>query len=107
MDLYHTTDTNGVSELNPSTEKMRELLNGLDDIDADDPEHPDVSLVHDPSGWSISVFPSRITTLENLDDADEPPRYMNNLERTKALELWVDLSKGRIDHILSLPWINQ
>ena len=30
MDLYHTTDCEGISELNPTAEKMRELLDSLD-----------------------------------------------------------------------------
>ncbi len=29
MELYHTTDQHGISELNPSTEKMRKLLDSL------------------------------------------------------------------------------
>lgn len=105
MNLYHTTDAEGISELNPSADKMRELLDSLDDIDANESDHPDVSLVHDPSGWSISAFPSGIVTLENLDEDDTPPRFMSQVARNTTLELWLELSRGKIDHLLSQPWV--
>lgn len=105
MDLYHTTDTQGVSELNPTAEKMRELLDCLDARGANEAEHPDVSLVHDPSGWSLSVYPSGVVTFENLDEADDIPRYMSGITRNKALELWLELSRGEIQQVNSRPWL--
>lgn len=105
MDLYHTTDADGITELNPTAEKMRALLDHLDRREAEDAEHPDVSLVHDTSGWSISVFPSGVVTFENLDEPDEMPRFMSDLSRNEALALWLDLSKGRIGHLMSQPWL--
>mgnify|MGYP005848838017 CR=1 FL=1 len=105
MDLYHTTDTDGITELNPTAETMRGLLHSLDRSDADEAEHPDVSLVHDGSGWSISVFPSGVVTFENLDEPDEMPRFMAGVSRNQALALWLDLSRGRIDHLRSQPWL--
>lgn len=105
MDLYHTTDSDGISELNPTAEKMRELLDSLDDLDADEAEHPDVSLVHDPSGWALSVYPSGVITFENLDEPDDMPRFMSAISRNEVLELWLELSRGRIDHVNSRPWL--
>ncbi|NBB79829.1 MAG: hypothetical protein GVY36_10340 [Verrucomicrobia bacterium] len=107
MDLYHTTDTDGVTELNPSAEIMRELLDSLDNTGAGEAEHPDVSLVHDTSGWSISVFPSGVVTFENLDEPDEMPRYMIKVSRNEALKFWIDLSHGRIEHLRSQPWLRE
>ena len=107
MDLYHTTDTDGVTELNPPAETMRELLDSLDHDEAEDAEHPDVSLVHDTSGWSISVFPSGVVTFENLDEPDEMPRFMIGVPRNEALALWLDLSRGRIEHLRSHPWLRE
>ncbi|MDQ8194908.1 hypothetical protein QEH59_10755 [Coraliomargarita sp. SDUM461004] len=104
MELYHTTDVFGITELNPTAEKMRHLLDSLDTQDVLDCEHPDVSLVHDSSGWSLSVYPSGVVTFENLDTADEPPRYMNGLTRNQALTLWLELSRGEIQQISSRPW---
>ena len=105
MDLYHTTDSEGISELNPTAEKMRQLLNSLDTHDAKEAEHPDVSLIHDASGWVLSVYPSGVVTFENLDEADDMPRYMNGVTRNQALELWLTLSRGKIQQIKSRPWL--
>jgi hypothetical protein len=105
MELYHTTDADGISELNPTVEKMRDLLDGLDTADAYEAEYPDVSLVHDPSGWSLSVYPSGIVTFENLDQPDDAPRFMSGVSRKQALELWLELSRGEIRQVNSRPWL--
>lgn len=105
MGLYHTTDTDGITELNPPAETLRGLLNSLDAMEADDADHPDVSLVHDTSGWSISVFPSGVVTFENLNEPDEMPRFMSGISRNEALALWLDLSRGRIEHLCCQPWL--
>ncbi|MFT5836822.1 MAG: hypothetical protein ACI9ZV_000321 [Candidatus Azotimanducaceae bacterium] len=106
MDLYHTTDAEGISELNPTAEKLRELLDNLDTQSANEAEHPDVSLIHDDSGWSLSVFPSGIVTLENLDEDDDIPRFMSGITRNQAFEMWLDLSRGEIQQINSRPWLH-
>ena len=103
MVLYHTTDQHGISELNPSTEKMRTLLVSL--AKENEEEHPDVSLVHEPSGWSIGVYPSGIITLENLDDAEGTIRYMKNVPINQAHKLWMKLSRGEITYINNQPWL--
>lgn len=105
MDLFHTTDADGISELNPTPEKMRELLASLDNAEAFEAEHPDVSLVHDPSGWSLSVFPSGVVTFENLDEDDDIPRFMTGVTRNEALALWLELSRGQIKQVNSRPWL--
>ncbi|MEO0511059.1 MAG: hypothetical protein AAF065_14510 [Verrucomicrobiota bacterium] len=104
MDLFHTTDIDGVSEINPSVEKMREVLELLDEPEIEDEEHPDVSLVHDPTGWSLSVFPNGIVTFENLDDEDNTPRFMNGVSRTDVLKMWQELSRGKIERLLNQAW---
>ncbi len=104
MDLFHTTDCDGVSQLNPDTATLREVIAQLGDPDFDDTDHPDVSLVHDPSGWSISLFPTGIATFENLGDNDRAPKIMTGLTRHAALKLWIELSKGRIDQLKALNW---
>ena len=105
MDLYHTTDSNGISELYPTAEKMRELLDSLDTRGAYEAAHPDVSLVHDPSGWTLSVYPSGVVTFENFDDADDIPRFMSGVTRNQALKLWLELSRGEIHLVDSRPWL--
>lgn len=107
MDLYHTTDAHGISMLNPDIEAMRELLTQLDEPIAEDAEHPDVSLIHDPSGWSLSVFPSGTVTLENFDEEDTHPLYMKNVSRSDALQMWLELSLGEIEKTRKYPWISE
>lgn len=104
MDLYHATDADGVSLLNPDTATMRELLKKLDKPSAEDAEHPDVSLIHDPSAWSISVFPSGIVTFEKLNDDDNAPLFMNSVSRKDALQMWLELSRGEIERLRNRPW---
>ena len=105
MDLYHTTDCEGISELNPTAEKMRELLDSLDAQGAHEAEHPDVSLVHDPSGWALSFYPSGIVTFENFDEKDDSPRFMRGITRNQALEMWLELSRGELQQVNSRPWL--
>ena len=107
MDLYHTTDVDGVSILNPNIEAMRELLATLDSPDANTEELPDVSLVHDPSGWAILAYPSGIVTFENLDDGDIAPRFMRDVSRDECLQLWQQLARGKINALKQLPWETQ
>ena len=105
MALYHTTDHHGISELNPSTKKMRELLDSLAEESQNEVDHPDISLVHDSSGWSIGVYPSGIITLENLDDAEETIRYMKNVSLNHVHNLWMKLSRGDITYVHKQPWL--
>ncbi len=103
MDLYHTTDLDGISIVNPDTDAMREVLTQLDSPAAEDADHPDVALVHDPSAWSISVYPNGTVTLENLA-ADDEPQYMHTISRPAALQLWQQLAQGQIEALQNQPW---
>ena len=104
MGLYHTTDLDGISELKPDKQRLRAILASLDSENADAASHPDVSLVNDDNGWSLSVYPSGIVTLDQLDEPDEPPQYMKGVNRDTALGLWLDLAAGRMEAINALPW---
>ena len=105
MDFYHTTDMHGVSEINPDTRRMREMLDELDKAENHDAPHLDVSLIHHGTGWALTVYPSGVVTLENLDEADEMPRYLRNVTRREALAMWIDLSNGHIDQVNSRSWV--
>lgn len=105
MDLYHTTDAEGVSLLNPDTQAMRALLARLDEPAAEEAEHPDVSLVHDPSAWSLSVFPNGTVTFENLEADDDAPLYMTKVSRPDALQMWLELSRGEIERLRQRAWV--
>jgi hypothetical protein len=105
MDLYHTTDFDGVSLLNPDADAMRSLLASLDEPAAREADHPDVALIHDPSGWLIAAFPNGTVTLENLEAEDGDPLYLNAVSRKEALQLWQELSQGKIERVRNRPWI--
>lgn len=105
MNLYHTTDPDGVSEINPDRQRMRELLEELEAADDGNTPHPDVALVHDGSGWALTVYSNGVVTFENLDESDDLPRYISNLPRSEILSMWVELSKGQIEQVNSRPWL--
>ena len=105
MDLYHTTDMDGVSELNPNESRMEQLIAQLEMPDFEEADHPDLSLVHDTSGWVLTLYPSGIVTYENLDDDDDQPRFMTGILKAKALQLWKSLARGDIDALNQLPWL--
>lgn len=104
MNLYHTTDAEGISLLNPDSEAMRAVLDQLDAPETEEAEHPDVSLVHDASAWSLSAFPNGTVLFENLNDDDEAPRYLSQVSRHDALQMWLKLARGEIENLLKLPW---
>lgn len=104
MALYHTTDADGVSLLNPDEDAMKDLLARLDEPSAEEAEHPDVSLTHDTNGWSLSVFPSGTVTFENLDSEDGAPLYMTQVKRSDALKMWIELSRGEIESLKKRSW---
>lgn len=104
MDLYHTTDLEGISILNPNEEQMEMVLMSLETNDADDAPHPDVALTHDGSGWSLSVYASGVITFDNLDASEGSLRYMDSMNLDTALELWLKLARGNIEGLLKLDW---
>jgi hypothetical protein len=107
MDLYHTTDADGVSMLSPDERSMRQLLATLDEPDAEQEGHPDVSLVHDPSGWTLTAYPSGIVTFENLDGEEDSPRFMAEVSRQACLTMWKELAAGKIERVAARPWLRE
>jgi|TARA_B110000093_G_scaffold73760_1_gene80148 hypothetical protein len=105
MELYHTTDMDGISELNPDEARMEQLIAQLDMPDFEEADHPDLSLVHDPSGWTLTLYARGIVTYENLEDDDDQPLFMTGIARAKALQLWKSLARGDIDALNQLPWL--
>lgn len=104
MNLYHSTDIDGISELNPDETRMRELIAQLDNLEYADSEHPDVSLIHDNSGWALTIYASGIVTFENLDDPDDCPRFLSKVSRDAAFELWRALARGGFEYLNARPW---
>jgi hypothetical protein len=87
-------------EREPTLARLREILS---ELDADDIEHPGVSLTHE-SEWSLAALPGGLLIWENVG-ADDAPRHMNNVTAERVLELWGKLSEGRVGEIDSEPWL--
>lgn len=83
---------------------MREIIRALDEKGAEDPDHPDIALVHDASGWSISLYPSGIASLEKIGQDEAAPAFIRGLDRTQAFSIWCQLAEGRIEAIQQLDW---
>ena len=97
--VYHITSRWGGDESDVPTSRMREVL---DELDADDAEHQPVSLTHN-SEWCLGAYPGGLLVWENLEDGD--PRHMNDVQRERVLELWIQLSKGDLAAIELEPWL--
>lgn len=99
--MYHTTDRDGITELNPTDAKLRELLDSLKEDDAGD--NPEVWLTHVESGWMLSAYPSGLLTLENTIRR-VPEREIANASPEKTFILWKLLAAGRIEELMNEPW---
>jgi hypothetical protein len=96
---YHVTTRWGGDEAEPSTDRLREVLR---ELDADDDEHPSVSLTHE-SEWSLGAYPGGLLIWENLEHGE--PKHMNQVPRDRILELWILLSEGRVEEIEREAWL--
>jgi hypothetical protein len=80
---------------------MREVL---DDLDADDDEHPSVSLTHE-SEWCLAAYVGGALIWENLETSSASPRHMKDVPRGLVLELWVALSRGDLPRVEQEKWL--
>ena len=83
---------------------MRAIIQTLDLEETTEQDHPDVSLINDDKGWSISLYPGGIATFENLNDNDPTPHFLNNIDREQAFRLWCQLAEGRIEALQEHKW---
>ncbi len=90
----------GGGEPEPTEQAM---LDALSELDADDPEHPDVALEHE-SGWALSAFPSGLVVFENVE-ADDEPRHLTGLSRADVADLWRLLAMGNFADLELPPWL--
>ena len=97
---FHLTTRWGAAEPEPTVARMREVLSQLD---ADDPEHPYVSVTHE-SEWCLGAYPGGLLVWENLE-SDDPPRHMNGVPPERVMKLWVKLSQGRLAEVEAEPWL--
>jgi hypothetical protein len=98
---YTANDRWGAAELNPSIERLRELLQSLD---IEDKEHPDVALKYETE-WCLSAFPSGLLVWENVEAEDDNAMHMKCVPREAILRLWLKLARGEIAAIQAEPWL--
>ena len=63
---FHLTTRWGADEQRPAVARMREVLAQLD---ANDLEHPSVSLTHE-SEWTLGAYPGGLLVWENVETDD-------------------------------------
>lgn len=97
---FHTTDRDGITELNPPEKTLREILRSLED---DREDHAEVWLTHAGTGWTLTIFSTGTIQMHN-DLLDEPTRELNGVDYRKALELWLMLSRGDVALLKRQPW---
>lgn len=97
---YHVNRRWGGSDDEPSLDQMREALA---ELDVEDIEHPDVSLIHE-SDWCLGAYPSGLLIWENLS-SDCEPQHMSGVSRERVLELWQCLARGEVDSVGCESWM--
>ena len=87
-------------ELEPSTTRMREVLDALD---RDGGETHSVSLNH-VTNWSLHAYRGGRLVWEN-QLAEAEPRHLATVPRERICRLWLALAAGRIVEIEAEPWL--
>ena len=103
MQLYHSTDRDGITIVRPSVEAMQAVLGQLNEENAAEADYPEVCLMNDTLGWSLLVYPSAIVSLE-IDQAANNSQYMQLEHCTDALKLWKLLAQGNVQALMRYPW---
>lgn len=92
--------TNGAGENELPSDRLSALYDEL--VSADD-EHPDVSVIHDDSGWCMSAFRSGLVVFGHLEGKGAH-RHMTHVPKAYVLALWKRLISGDIEGLLTEPW---
>lgn len=103
MQLYHSTDRDGITIVRPSTQAMQAILEQLNEENAAEADYPEVCLMNDTLGWSLLVYPSAIVSLE-IDQAAGEAQYIQLDHFKDALKVWELLAEGDTQTLKQLPW---
>jgi hypothetical protein len=96
---YRVTHRGGEMEMCQDLASIDVLI---DELDADDPEHPDVA-VGNGSGWVLSAFAGGLVVLENpQEDVDPRHRYCTN--RAELRDLLTALATGDVATVEAVGW---
>jgi hypothetical protein len=97
--MFGVIHADGSSTENPPIESLDALY---DELLIADREHGDVSVVHEDTGWSMSAHRDGRLVFENLGEGGE--RHMIPVPKVRVIQLWIRLTTGDIDGLLTEPW---
>ncbi|MEU4714103.1 hypothetical protein AB0F73_10705 [Micromonospora purpureochromogenes] len=93
----------GSGEVASSIDQLAGLLN---ELEADDPEHPDVWISDNDAGYGVSAFAgSRGLVIWEDHDEVRGPLHMVGYSRARMLDLFTMVLQGRAAEVDSLPWM--
>ncbi|MFG3297818.1 hypothetical protein [Micromonospora chersina] len=93
----------GSGEVASSVDQLADLL---DELAADDPEHPDVWISDNEAGYDVAAFAGGrgLVTWEDHDEV-RGPLHMEGFSRREMLDLFTMVLQGRTSEVDSLPWV--
>ena len=98
--MFGVLHVDGTGDSNPPIESLSDLY---DELLTAEPEHGDVAVINDDTGWSISAHRDGRVILENLA-VPGTKRHMTNVTKERALSIWRRLINGEIDGLLKEAW---
>jgi hypothetical protein len=98
--IFGVLHMDGSGENDPPIESLSALY---DELLLADIEHPDVSVIHDESGWCLSAYRDGGLIFGQLG-ASNTERHLTGVSKQRVLELWKLLINGQIELLLTEPW---
>ncbi|MBM0259897.1 hypothetical protein [Micromonospora sp. 4G55] len=84
-----------------------QLANPLDELAADDPEHPEVWISDNEAGYGVFAFAgSRGLVIWEDDEEVRGPLHMEGFSRARILDLFTMVLQGRTSEVDALPWLS-
>src|SRR5688500_4324820 len=97
--MFSITHTDGSGDDDPSPETLALLY---DELQWSSPEHGDVAVVDEDTGWAMSAHRDGRLVIEHL--VDGAPRHMIPVTKDRVIELWMRFIGGDLDGVLKEPW---
>lgn len=93
----------GSGEKASSVDQLADLL---DELEVDDPEHPDVWISDNEAGYGVSAFAgSRGLVIWEDHDEVRGPLHMDGYSRARTMDLFTLVLQGKTTEVDSLPWL--
>ncbi|SPE51126.1 conserved hypothetical protein [Verrucomicrobia bacterium] len=99
--MFGVIHSNGSGENNFPVERLPNLY---DELLSADPEHGDVAVVNDDTGWCMSAHRDGRLVFERLGTRGTTARHMIPVSKAGVLELWKRLTRGDVEGLLKEPW---